>query len=161
MKAPALNRPLLVKNIVAMPPPPLWREAAALDFPLDEIVTVMNAKVARDGLSSFSKTALAINPATAPPTLLTWNAARKAAKADDGDAMRCRHQCARPARRLGAVVEQLSCRRPSRTRTRYRRVTSVQTDFTGSSSTQLEQMNLLDCKTRLHVQVDCQWTVLA
>jgi hypothetical protein len=28
----------------------LWREAAALDFPLDEIVTVTNAKVAKDGL---------------------------------------------------------------------------------------------------------------
>ena len=62
----------------------LWREAAALDFPLDEIVTVTNAKVAKDGLWSTSKTAYAINPATAPPTLLARNVALKAAKAVDG-----------------------------------------------------------------------------
>ena len=69
----------------------LWREAAALDFPLDEIVTITNAKVASSGLWSTSKTTYAINPATAPPALVAWNAARKAAKAGDGEAAASAH----------------------------------------------------------------------
>ena len=51
-------------------------------------------KVARDGLRarvwSASKTAYVINPATATPALalrvIAWNAARKAAKAANGEA---------------------------------------------------------------------------